>query len=268
MLESFMGSLANEFKIDPNKMESLIPTKEIEKQGQDDFEEKSEVNNPNKIMDINQYNPEQIIPTDISELKDDDIGLQANIKDAGSLSSIEKIRAENPNVEKVLSDSENILKNTTSDLEIQKVDKNLEKYKGTIFENQLKESLKDNFEELDAKQKLVETEFGGTKPDIVLRDAKKDMKISDLEIKKGDDLFIEAKCGSSEYIRSEMGHILKQVEGHEDNSLVIVTKDYERISPQYRADFENELKQKGSHLYVADTFSNEVSLGIRDSLKI
>jgi len=90
----------------------------------------------------------------------------------------------------------------------------------------------------------------------------------DLEVKKGEDLYIEAKCGSPEYIRREMDHILKQVEGHDGNSLVVVTKDYEMIDPEVRAKFESELKGKGSHIYIADISSKEISLGIKNSIKL
>jgi hypothetical protein len=218
--------------------------------------------------DINNYNPESLNTTDVGKLKEDDIGLQEDIEKFGEPDFIDEVREKNENMDKVMTRAEEVLKNNPSEIELQKTEKTLERYKGTIFENQLKDVLEDKFNHLEKKQRIVETEFGATKPDIVLKDAKEDMNISDLEIKKGEDLYIEAKAGSADYIQSEMPHILKQVEGHEGNSLVVVTKEYEKIPVESRVVFEQDIKGKGSHIYVADISANQLDLGIRDSLKI
>jgi hypothetical protein len=218
--------------------------------------------------DINNYNPETLNFTDVGKLKEDNIGLQEDVERFSDPDFIDEVRDKNENMDKVITRAEEALKNNPSEIEQQITEKKLERYKGTIFENQLKDVLDDKFNELEEKQRLVETEFGATKPDIVLKDAKEDMSISDLEIKKGEDLYIEAKAGSADYIQKEMPHILKQVEGHEGNSLVVVTKDYEKIPVESRVVFEQDIKVKDSHIYVADISANQLDLGIKDSLKI
>lgn len=205
---------------------------------------------------------------EVPKYMSDDIGLHGKTAEFGNADYIEGIRNENDKVNQVLANAELSLQNDNSDLNYQRVSENLERYKGTIFEHELKDSLKDNFEKVEDKQQIVSTEWGETKPDVILRGAHEDMNIGSLEIKKGEDLFIEAKCGSPEYIRSEMGHILKQVEGHEGNSLVVVTKDYLELSPEVRADFEKKLAEKGSHIYVADVKASDVSAGLFNSLRL
>lgn len=233
------------------------------------FNEVSETQEIRKpLEDINVYNPEIVRPTDMEELKSDNIELQKDIEKFDDPEFINEVRNNNENMDKVMTKAEETLRNNPSEIERQKTEKALERYKGTVFENELKEALGDKFNSMEEKQKIIETDYGATKPDIILKDAKKDMKISDLEVKKGEDLYVEAKAGSAEYIQSEMPHILKQVEGHEGNSLVVVTNDYEKISPEYRAQFEQDLKAKGSHIYVADLSANQLDFGIKDSLKI
>jgi hypothetical protein len=205
---------------------------------------------------------------EVDQYMSDDIGLRSKTGEFGDPNYIGEIRNENEKINQVLSKAEISLQNDSSDLNYQRVSENLERYKGTIFEHELKDSLKDHFEVAEDKQQIVSTEWGETKPDVILREAHEDMKIGSLEIKKGEDLYIEAKCGSPEYIRNEMGHILKQVEGHEGNSLVVVTKDYLELSPEVRAEFEKKLAEKGSHIYVADVSASEISAGLFNNLRL
>ncbi|MFJ7848132.1 hypothetical protein ACIQZM_09740 [Peribacillus sp. NPDC097206] len=205
---------------------------------------------------------------EVDQYMSDDIGLKGKNAEFGDSDYIGEIRNENEKINQVLSKAEVSLQNDSSDLNFQRVSENLERYKGTIFEHELKDSLQEKFEKVEDKQQIVSTEWGETKPDVILRDAQEDMMIGRLEIKKAEDLYIEAKCGSPEYIRNEMGHILKQVEGHEGNSLVVVTKDYLDLSPGVRADFEKKLAEKGSYIYVTDVTASEISVGLFNSLRL
>jgi hypothetical protein len=228
-----------------------------------------------KFEEIERYQLPQEITVEQEKLEpfegkymNDDIGLKEKTAQYGDSQYINEIREQNEKVDQVLSEYERSLTEDPSDLNYQRVDEKIERYKGTIFEHELKDTLKDKFEVVEDKQRIVETEWGETKPDVIARSALEDIKIGDLEIKKGEDLFIEAKCGGADYIRSEMGHMLKQVDGHEGNSLVVVTKDYLDINPDIRADFEKSLAEKGSHIYVADVYSTDISAGLSSSLRL
>lgn len=180
---------------------------------------------------------------------------------------VQGIRENYENVDKVLNSIKDGIENSTTDIDLQRQVKRVETYKGTIFENMCKEGLKDKFESIDKKQVSIETSEGITKPDIVCRDAKEDFKIGNVEVKQGENLYAEVKCGNVEYIESEMPHIEKQVLGHSDGkSIVIVSNDYLQIDPQKRALFENKLRGKGSDIVVVDIKASSVEEAIYNNL--
>lgn len=202
--------------------------------------------------------------SDCNELPDD---FNKSIEQQCSSEGIQNIRDNYENVDKVMRSIKDGLENASSDVDLQKEMKRVERYKGTIFEDMCKESLSDKFESIDIKQKSVETSEGVTKPDIVLHDAKDDFSIGDMEIKKGESLYAEVKCGSADYIESEMPHIQKQVLGHNDGkSVVILSKDYLEIDPNKRAQFEADLKNKGSGVVVTDTYGSQVEDAMLENL--
>ncbi|OIJ20745.1 hypothetical protein BKP45_08065 [Anaerobacillus alkalidiazotrophicus] len=221
-----------------------------------------------KVEYMNPLEQELQNANDAERYMSDDIGLNEKTREFSDPTYIDEIRAKNENVDQVLTRQEESLKTNNSDLNYQRVDEQLERYKGTVFEHQLKDTLKDHFDKVEDKQQVVQVEWGETKPDVILRGSLDDIKIGELEINKGEDLFIEAKCGSSDYIRNEMGHMLKQVEGHDGNSLVVVTKDYLDINPDVRAEFEKKLAEKNSSVYVVDVTATDVSIGLTNSLRL
>lgn len=189
------------------------------------------------------------------------------IEEQCSPEGIENIKANYENVNDVMSNIKEGINNAATDVDLQKEMKRVETYKGTVFEDMNKEALKDKFESLDLKQNLVETSEGGTKPDVVLRDAKEDFTIGNTEIKKGDNLYAEVKCGSSDYIVGQMSHIEKQVLGHNDGkSIVIVSRDYLDIDPQKRSAFEAKLNEKGSDVIVTNVYGDQVEEAMIENL--
>lgn len=189
------------------------------------------------------------------------------VKSQVSGEGVQEIRKNYENVDNVLGSIKDGIENSKTDIDLQRQIKRVETYKGTVFEDMCKEGLKDKFESIDSKQTIIETPEGNTKPDIVCRDAKEDFKIGNVEVKQGENLYAEVKCGSAEYIESEMPHIEKQVLGHSDGkSIVIVSNDYLQIDPQKRALFESKLREKGSDIIVVDIKSSDVEQAIYNNL--
>lgn len=207
---------------------------------------------------------------DINNIYDgNDISGEFNerVKSQTSSEGIQGIRENYENVDNVLGTIKDGIESSTTDIDLQKQVKRVETYKGTVFEDMCKEGLKDKFESIDLKQITIETPEGLTKPDIVCRDAKEDFKIGNVEVKQGENLYAEVKCGSAEYIESEMAHIEKQVLGHSDGkSIVIVSNDYLQIDPQKRALFESKLRDKGSDIIVVDVKASSVEEAIYNNL--
>lgn len=208
--------------------------------------------------------------SDINKIYDgNDISGEFNERVKSQISSegIQGIRENYENVDNVLGSIKDGIENSKTDIDLQRQVKRVETYKGTVFEDMCKEGLKDKFESIDSKQITIETSEGLTKPDIVCRDAKEDFKIGNVEVKQGENLYAEVKCGGSEYIESEMPHIEKQVLGHSDGkSIVIVSNDYLQIDPQKRALFESKLREKGSDIIVVDVKASSVEEAIYSNL--
>lgn len=180
---------------------------------------------------------------------------------------VQIIREEYPRVNEVLNDVESKMNTAETDMDFEVQEKRIETYKGTVFENMVKDQMQPLFESVEDKQEIVETSLGDTKPDIVCRDAKEDFMIGDTEVKKGEDLFCEVKCGNKEYIESEFNHIEKQVRGHQEGkSVVIVTKDYLEIDPTKRALFESKLREYDSSVCVVDVKAEDVERGIFENI--
>lgn len=253
--------------------------------GEFTFKNDSEIgNNESEVFDgeirenemIDRVNVENINDESINEydfqdsesIHWDNIDLQSSINEITHEESINDIREEYSNIDSVMSDIESVLSANPSELDLQRIDKKIETYKGTIFEAQIKEAMKEKFEEVEKTQRIVETKDGQTKPDVVLKNAKEGIDISATTVAKGEDLFIETKCGGKEYLQKEIqnGHIEKQVGGHEGNSLVIVTKDYLDLSDDIRQDFQKELKERESSVYVADVLAKDIETNIQGAL--
>ena len=198
-----------------------------------------------------------------------DITVEFNerVKSQVSSEGVQEIRENYENVDNVLNNIKDGIENSKTDIDLQRQVKRVEIYKGTVFEDMCKEGLKDKFESIDSKQITIETPEGNTKPDIVCREAREDFKIGNVEVKQGENLYAEVKCGSADYIESEMPHIEKQVLGHSDGkSIVIVSNDYLQIDPQKRALFESKLREKGSDIIVVDVKASSVEEAIYNNL--
>ena len=83
---------------------------------------------------------------------------------------------------------------------LKSAEQKIKMFKGYVAEALLKENLKDCFEEISEKEVQQETSQGKTNIDITCREAKEDFKIENVEVKKGEDLFIESKIGDKAYI--------------------------------------------------------------------
>lgn len=199
----------------------------------------------------------------VLELQFDDIGLKEKSFEMGNPDFVSEICGKYENIAKVLDKYEKILNDPDATIqEKMSAQIELKRYKGNVAEAMVKEILGPNFSDITDKQRLVNTELGDTKPDIELSNAKRDIQIDSIAVKKGESLGIEVKCGSAEYIFNQMEHINKQIKGLGENALVIVSKDYLDLSSEKRAEFEKILSDNGAGLYMLDVYSTDVMTAI------
>lgn len=158
---------------------------------------------------------------------------------------------------------------------LKSAEQKIKMFKGYVAEALLKENLKDCFEEISEKEVQQETSQGKTNIDITCREAKEDFKIENVEVKKGEDLFIESKIGDKAYITQQIDHMKKQVEGHHNEgneskngykSIIVVSADYKNINDEKRAEFEKHLKEVGTELVVLDKMDSEIDDKVRESI--
>lgn len=158
---------------------------------------------------------------------------------------------------------------------LKSAEQKIKMFKGYVSEALLKENLKDCFEEISEKEVQQETSQGKTNIDITCREAKEDFKIENVEVKKGEDLFIESKIGDKAYITQQIDHMKKQVEGHHNEgneskngykSIIVVSADYKNINDEKRAEFEKHLKEVGTELVVLDKMASEIDDKVRESI--
>ncbi len=211
-----------------------------------------------------------IIENDImqQEIFDDNIGLNKmsnRFTQAYVISNLREIY--NP-LNKIISKYQSIIKQmyTDSNITLEKLknaNKTLDRYKGIIQEYAIKEFLYPYFTRVNNKQKKIKlnnSEY--TKPDIELEQAKKDIALGKLQVRKNENLAIESKCGQAKYIYSEIksGHIEKQIKGLccvAENRLLVLTKDYYQLNENAKADLESILKKYDTHLYILNYFSED-----------
>lgn len=180
---------------------------------------------------------------------------------------IDKLREEYPNLDKELNKIQLELQNAETPAERYRASNKLEQVKGRAMEVMLKDALAEYFDSVDEKQISVETDEGVTKPDIILSNAKNDITIGSTEISQGQDLGVEVKCGADVYIRSQISHILTQVLGHGENSVVIVSSEYNDMTSNAKGNLLNGLEERNSSLCVLDISSSDVRNALHNNIK-
>lgn len=217
---------------------------------------------------------------DIMNISLDFEGIDNDIENLDS-EKLDELREKYPKLDNMLSSIEDKLQEVEQAKEedkeslLKSAEQKIKMFKGYVAEALLKENLKDCFEEISEKEVQQETSQGKTNIDITCREAKEDFKIENVEVKKGEDLFIESKIGDKAYITQQIDHMKKQVEGHHNEgneskngykSIIVVSADYKNINDEKRAEFEKHLKDVGTELVVLDKMASEIDDKVRESI--
>lgn len=217
---------------------------------------------------------------DIMNISLDFEGIDNDIENLDS-EKLDELREKYPKLDNMLSSIEDKLQEVEQAKEedkeslLKSAEQKIKMFKGYVAEALLKENLKDCFEEISEKEVQQETSQGKTNIDITCIEAKEDFKIGNVEVKKGEDLFIESKIGDKAYITQQIDHMKKQVEGHHNEgneskngykSIIVVSADYKNINDEKRAEFEKHLKEVGTELVVLDKMASEIDDKVRESI--
>lgn len=108
-----------------------------------------------------------------------------------------------------------------------KINGNFSQLKGQLFETAVKDVLSDTCFDVEAQQRILEGESGGTRPDVIAKNnTEQNMQAFDINIKPGETLSIECKCGGSSYMTNQLeNHIPNQLSGQEGTKVLLTTSD-------------------------------------------
>lgn len=192
--------------------------------------------------------------------------ISCSVREMLSDRGIDNLRKQYTNLDKEFNKIEKQIENAKSPAERMAALNQIEQTKGRVMEALVKEVLKGKFDNVEEKQRSVETKEGTTKPDLILNSAKESFAIGGTNVKKGEDLGIEVKCGSAKYMTSEIKHIEEQVLGHPDNSVVILTNEANDMSTSAKNNLLPNLKERNSSVCVLDISSSEVKEAVFENI--
>ena len=114
-----------------------------------------------------------------------------------------------------------------SPAEIVSAQHKLSSLKGQILEVAVKDALTDIGFDVEAKQRLVEGESGGTRPDVIgVNNTDHPIEVFGIMIQPGETISIECKCGSTAYMTNQLkNHIPNQLSGQEGTKVLLTTAD-------------------------------------------
>lgn len=114
-----------------------------------------------------------------------------------------------------------------SPAEIRSAQAKLSILKGQIMEAAVKDALSEAGFDVEAQQRVVEGESGGTRPDVIaVNNTDKPIEMFETTIHPGETLSIECKCGGSTYMTNQLkNHIPNQLSGQEGTKILLTTSD-------------------------------------------
>ncbi len=120
-----------------------------------------------------------------------------------------------------------------SPTEIRSAQSKLSNLKGQLLETAVKDAMADAGLNVEAKQKVVEGESGGTRPDVIAKnDTDQPIEALGTTVQPGETISVECKCGGSAYMEDQLNsHIPNQLSGQEGSKVLLTTSDIKDVQP-------------------------------------
>lgn len=115
----------------------------------------------------------------------------------------------------------------SSPIETARAQAKLSILKGQIMEVAVKDVLSDSGFDVEAQQRVVVGESGGTRPDVIaVNNTEHPIDVFGITVNPGETLSIECKCGGTKYMTNQLNnHIPNQLSGHEGTKVLFTTSD-------------------------------------------
>lgn len=120
-----------------------------------------------------------------------------------------------------------------TDAERRSAQAKLSALKGQLLETAVKDALADVGLTVEVKQRVVEGQDGGTRPDVIAKnDTDHPVHVFGLEVKSEETLSIECKCGRKDYLDQQLrNHIPNQLSGQIGHKALLTTADIRQVDP-------------------------------------
>lgn len=134
---------------------------------------------------------------------------------------------------------------------------------GQLLEYAAKDALTEAGFDVEARQRVVEGESGGTRPDVIAVNNKAhSIEAFGIAVKSGETLSIECKCGSTVYLTNELNnHIPNQLSGQEGTRVLLANSDIKGV-PDGKS--ESVCKEYNAKLVVLDSSVLDVKKAIEE----
>lgn len=142
-------------------------------------------------------------------------------------------------------------------------DNRLTSLKGQLLEFAAKDALTEAGFDVEARQRVVEGESGGTRPDVIAVNNKAhSIEAFGIAVKSGETLSIECKCGRTAYLTNQLNnHIPNQLSGQEGTRILLTSSD---IKGCLDGKAESVCKEYNAKLAVLDSSVDNVEMVIRE----
>jgi hypothetical protein len=146
------------------------------------------------------------------------------------------------------------------------VDKSISQLKGQLLEYAVKDALSKAGLDVEEKQRVVEGESGGTRPDVIAKNnTDKPIEVFGNVIQPGENISVECKCGCERYLTDQLKtHIPNQLSGQEGTKILLTTSDV-KDTPSGLAD--SVCDSYGAKLVAVDVSAGEVANVIKEAAK-
>lgn len=150
-----------------------------------------------------------------------------------------------------------------SPAEIRSAQAKLSILKGQLLETAVKDALVEVGFDVEAQQRVVEGESGGTRPDVIAKNnTDHPIEVFGVTIQPGETICVECKCGGSAYMTNQLNnHIPNQLSGQEGIKVLLTTSDI-KDTPSGLA--TSVCEKYGAKLVIPDVSISDVENAIKE----
>lgn len=135
--------------------------------------------------------------------------------------------------------------------------------KGQFLEIAVKDFLIEKGLSVEAKQRTVESQNGGTRPDVIAtNNTDQPISVFGITINPGETLSIECKCGGKSYLTQQLyGHIPNQLSGLIGYKMLLTTEDIRQVNKNL---VQNTCQTYGATLAVLNIKASNIEQAIKE----